>query len=164
MATLAVKNTHRAIYLDTSGNGTTPSYERLGNGVTSFTPSTNPTVDTKHYINMSSPSHSVTAIEKQYAFSADVIKGDACLDYLAGLDGKTGDDVKSTMIDVDLSGTATSGAYPAKKYEVVIAIEQPYSIEGGANQTMSGTFYTNNDAIEGTFDISKKAFTATTTE
>lgn len=158
---LAVKNTHRWIFLDTSGGGTTPSYERLGNGVTSFTPSNSPTVDSKHYINMSSPSHSITAIEKTYSFAADVIKGDACLDYIATLDGKTGADAETTMIDVDMSGTGTSGTYPAKKYEVVISLEQPYSIEGGQNQQMSGTFYTNNDAIEGTFNTSTKTFTAT---
>lgn len=157
---LAVKNTHRAIYLDTSGNSTTPSYARLGNGVTSFTPSNSPTVDTKHYIDMSSPSHSITALEKTYAFAADVIKGDACLDYIATLDGKTGADCQTTMIDVDMSGTGTSGSYPAKKYEVVISLEQPYSIEGGQNQQMSGTFYTNNDAVEGTFNITTKTFTA----
>lgn len=160
---IAVKNTHRAIYLDTSGGSGEASYERLGNGVTSFTPSTNPTVDTKHYIDASSPSHSVTAVERQYAFNADVIKGEACLDYLSGLDGATGDKCKSIMVDVDLAGEATGGAYPAKKYNVLIAIEQPYSIEGGENQQMSGTIYTNGDYEEGTFNPSTKAWTAKST-
>lgn len=161
MATVAVKNTHRAIYLDVGGD--TETYERLGNGVTSFTPSTNPTVDSKHYIDASSPSHSVTAVERQYSFSADVIKGDPCLDYLAELDGETGDDVKTHLVDVDLAGSATGGTYPARKYEVVISLEQPYSIEGGQNQQMSGTFYTNGDCVKGTFDTATKKFTATTT-
>lgn len=159
METIAVKNTHRAIYLDTSNGAGQEAYERLGNGVTSFTPSSNPTVDTKHYIDASSPSHAVTAVERQYSFSADVIKGDPCLDYIAKLDGKTGDDCKSKMVDVDLAGSASAGAYPAKCYNILIALEQPYSIEGGANQQMSGTFYTNGDPVEGTFNPATKAFT-----
>lgn len=159
MATLAVKNTHRQIFIDVSGGAETADFERLGPGVTDFTPSVNPTVETKHYIDASSPSHSISATERQYSFSADVLKGDAVLDYIASLDGKTGDDVKTYMIDVDASGAAASGAYPARKYEVIISLEQPYSIEGGANQTMSGTIYTNGDAVEGTFNASTKTFT-----
>ena len=151
-----LKNTHRAIYLETS-EGT---YARMGEGVTSFTPTNNPTVDTRHYINMSAPSHSITAVEKQYAFSADYLKGDPCLDYIASLDGKVGDDVRTELIDVDMSaGTEPSEGYPARKYEIVIALEQPYSIEGGQNQLMSGTFYTNGDPVEGKFKTATKTFT-----
>lgn len=156
--TTTLKNTHRAIYLSTSNSGT-EAYERLGYGVNSFTPSSNPTVDTKHYIDASAPSHSITAVAKQYAFSADCIKGDPCLDYIASLDGATGDACKTWMVDVDLS-SEEGGKCKAKKYSVLVAVEQPYSIVGGENQQMSGTFYTNGDAIEGKFDTSTKAFTA----
>ena len=159
MATQAVKNTHRQIFIDVSGGGETATYERLGEGVTDFTPSANPTVETKHYINASSPTHKISATERQYSFSADVIKGDPCLDYIASLDGKTGDEVDTYMIDVDASGTGTSGSYPAKRYAITISLEQPYSIEGGANQVMSGTFYANGDPVEGTFNTSTKTFT-----
>lgn len=156
MSTTTLKNTHRAIFLEVS-DGT---YERLGEGVNSFTPSNNPTVDTKHYINASSPTHSITAIEKQYSFAADYVKGDPAIDFIASLDGATGDDCKATMVDVDMSaGTEPSGGYPAKKYSILISLEQPYSIEGGQNQQMSGTFYTNGDHVDGTFKTSSKTFT-----
>lgn len=163
MSTTTLKNTHRAIYLKTSGSGSTEVFSRLGYGVNSFTPSSNPTVDTKHYIDASAPSHSITAVAKQYAFSADCIKGDACLDFIAGLDGATGDDCKTDMVDVDLSSSSGAGTtYSAKKYSVLVAVEQPYSVVGGENQQMSGTIYTNGDAVLGTFDTSTSKFTAST--
>lgn len=154
-----LKNTHRAIYLNVTPAEETAQFERLGKGVNSFTPTSNPTVDTKHYIDASAPSHSITAVEKTYAFSADLLKGEPCLDYISSLDGKTGDAVRTEMVDVDMSaGTEPSEGYPAKKYEIVISLEQPYSIEGGQNQLMSGTFYTNGDAVEGKFKTSTKTF------
>lgn len=157
--TTTLKNTHRAIYLNVNPDEGSAQFERLGKGVNSFTPTTNPTVDTKHYIDASAPTHSITATERQYAFSADYLKGDPCLDYIAGLDGKVGDEVRTEMVDVDMSaGAEPSEGYPARKYEIIIALEQPYSIEGGQNQMMSGTFYTNGDVTEGKFKTSTKTF------
>lgn len=160
MATTTLKNTHRAIYLNTNPTEETAVYERLGKGVTSFTPTDNPTVETQHYIDASAPTHSVTAVEKQYGFAADRLKGEPCLDYIAGLDGKVGDDVRTTLVDVEMdTPTEPAEGYPATLYEIVIAVEQPYSIEGGQNQQMTGTFYTNGDPVKGKFKTATKTFT-----
>lgn len=160
VTTIQMNNTHRAIYLKIADG----KFERLGEGVNSFTPSNNPTVSTKHYINMKSPSNSITAIAKQYSMSADYVKGDPCLDYIEGIEDKIGSDCMSELIDVDMSSPASGGSsgtsYKAKKANITISVTQPYSIEGGNNQQIEATFYVNGDSVEGKFDTSTKTFTA----
>ena len=154
-----LSNTHRAIYLKI-GNST---FERLGEGVNSFTPSNNPTVSTKHYINMKSPHNSITAIAKQYSMSADYVKGDPCLDYIESIEDKIGSDCVTELIDVDMSSPISDGGgtkYKARKANITISVTQPYSIEGGNNQNNEATFYVNGDLVDGSFDTSTKTFTA----
>ena len=154
-----LSNTHRAIYLKI-GNST---FERLGEGVNSFTPSNNPTVSTKHYINMKSPHNSITAIAKQYSMSADYVKGDPCLDYIESIEYKIGRDCVTELIDVDMSSPISDGGgtkYKARKANITISVTQPYSIEGGNNQNIEATFYVNGDLVDGSFDTSTKTFTA----
>ena len=129
----------------------------------SFTPSNNPTVSTKHYINMKSPHNSITAIAKQYSMSADYVKGDPCLDYIEGIEDKIGSDCVSELVDVDMSSPADGGSgssYKAKKANITIGVTEPYSIEGGANQQMEATDYVNGDLVEGKFDTGTQTFTA----
>ena len=156
---LQLSNTHRAIYLKIGDS----KFERLGEGVNSFTPSNNPTVSTKHYINMKSPHNSITAIAKQYSMSADYIKGDPCLDFIEGIEDKIGSDCVSELIDVDMSSPAVGGSsgtsFKARKANITISVTQPYSIEGGNNQQIEATFYVNGDLVDGTFDTSSKSFT-----
>lgn len=159
---LQLSNTHRAIYLKIGES----NFERLGEGVNSFTPSNNPTVSTKHYINMKSPHNSITAIAKQYSMSADYIKGDPCLDFIEGIEDKIGSDCVSELIDVDMSSPANGGSsgtsgtsFKARKANITISVTQPYSIEGGNNQQIEATFYVNGDLVDGTFDTSSKSFT-----
>lgn len=156
---IQMNNTHRAIFLKIADS----TFERLGEGVNSFTPSNNPTVSTKHYINMKSPHNSITAIAKQYSMSADYIKGDPCLDYIEGIEDKIGSDCMTELVDVDMSTPADGGSgssYKAKKANITISVTQPYSIEGGNNQQIEATFYVNGDLVEGKFDTSTKTFSA----
>lgn len=153
-----LSNTHRAIYLKVGDS----SFARLGEGVNNFTPSNNPTVSTKHYINMKSPHNAITAIAKQYSMSADYVKGDPCLDYLESIEDKIGSDCMTELVDVDMSSPVAEGsgtAYKAKKANITISVTQPYSIEGGNNQQIEATFYVNGDQTSGTFDTSTKTFT-----
>ena len=133
----------------------------------SFTPSNNPTVSTKHYINMKSPHNSITAIAKQYSMSADYVKGDPCLDYIESIEDKIGSDCVTELIDVDMSSPISDGSgtkYKARKANITISVTQPYSIEGGNNQNIEATFYVNGDLVDGSFDTSTKTFTAASKE
>lgn len=159
VTTIQMNNTHRAIYLKIADG----KFERLGEGVNNFTPTNNPTVSTKHYINMKSPTNSITAIAKQYSMSADYIKGDPCLDFLESIEDQIGSKCVTELVDVDMSSPADGGSgssYKAKKANITISVAQPYSIEGGMNQQIEATFYVNGDQAEGKFDTSTKTFTA----
>ena len=151
------KNTERWLYIDTTPDQETEKYSRIGKGVTAATPANSPTVQTQHYIDASAPTHSITGLEKTFALTMERYIGDGANDYLAGLDDKTGEALKTTLVVVDLTETASTQvttAYPAKKYEIVVGLDQPFSVEGGASQAMSCTLYTNGDPVEGWFDIS----------
>ena len=127
-------------------------------------PANSPTVSSQHYIDAAAPSHAITGLEKTFALTMERYVGDSANDWLAALDDKTGDDVKTTLIVVDLTATAStqvSTAYPAKKYEVAVGLDQPYSVEGGASQAMSCTIYTNGDPVEGWFDTSDSSWSDT---
>ena len=148
------KNTERWLYIDTTPDQETEKYSRIGKGVTAATPANSPTVQTQHYIDASAPTHSITGLEKTFALTMERYIGDGANDYLAGLDDKTGDALKTTLVVVDLTETASTQvttAYPAKKYEIVVGLDQPFSVEGGASQAMSCTLYTNGDPAEGWF-------------
>ena len=164
-ATITVpKNTERRLYVDTTPGSGSATYGRLGKGVTAATPSNNPTVNSQHYIDASAPTHSVSALEKQFALTMERYVGDEANDWLAGLDDKTGDDLKSTLVVVDMTAEASTQvttAYPAKKYEIVVGLDQPYSVEGGATQAMSCTIYTNGDPVEGWFDTAEMTWSDT---
>lgn len=155
------KNTDTLLFIDTTPSGETPTYARIGEGVVSATPSNNPTVDTKHYINHKGPTNTVTAVAKQIALSMERYTGDVANDFLAGLDGAIGDDVKTTLVKVDSWEGSDEAALPAKKYEVVVAVNNNGTVQGGGVQDMDVTLYCNGDPVEGTFNTSTKAFTAT---
>lgn len=158
------KNTEKWLFIDTTPGEETAKYSRLGKGVTAATPANSPTVSSQHYIDAAAPSHAITGLEKTFALTMERYVGDSANDWLAALDDKTGDDVKTTLIVVDLTATASTQvatAYPAKKYEIVVGLDQPYSVEGGASQAMSCTIYTNGDPVEGWFDTSDSSWSDT---
>ena len=158
------KNTEKWLFLDTAPGTETAAYARLGKGVTAATPANSPTVSSQHYIDAAAPTHSITGLEKTFALTMERYVGDKANDWLSGLDDKTGDAVKTTLVVVDLTAeasTQTATAYPAKKYEVVVGLDQPYSVEGGASQAMSCTIYTNGDPVEGWFDTATAAWSDT---
>lgn len=158
------KNTERWLFIDTTPGEETQKFSRIGKGVTAATPANSPTVQTQHYIDASAPTHSITGLEKTFALTMERFVGDPANDFLAGLDDKTGDDLKSELVVLDrtvAASTQVPTAYPAKKYEVVIGLDQPYSVEGGASQAMSCTIYTNGDPVEGWFDTSDSSWSDT---
>ncbi len=151
----------KRLYLDTTPSGETRLYARIGTGVTTVTPAFNPTVKTVQYINMLSSKNTKTAYNKQYAISGERVVGDAAMDFIMGLAEKVGSDCETTLISYNTWDTATEGAYPAKRYDVMIAVANDGTLAGGDTQAVEATMYVNSAATEGTFNPTTKAFTAT---
>ena len=151
----------KRLYLDTTPSGETRLYARIGTGVTTVTPAFNPTVKTVQYINMLSSKNTKTAYNKQYAISGERVVGDAAMDFIMGLAEKVGSDCETTLVSYNTWDTATEGAYPAKRYDVMIAVANDGTLAGGDTQAVEATMYVNSAATEGTFNPTTKAFTAT---
>lgn len=152
----------KRLYLDTTPSGETRLYARIGTGVTTVTPAFNPTVKTVQYINMLSSKNTKTAYNKQYAISGERVVGDAAMDFIMGLAEKVGSDCETTLVSYNTWDTATEGAYPAKRYDVMIAVANDGTLAGGDTQAVEATMYVNSAATEGTFNPTTKTFTSTT--
>lgn len=151
----------KRLYLDTTPSEATATYNRIGTGVTTVTPAFNPTVKTVQYINMLSSKNTKTAYNKQYAISGERVVGDAAMDFIMGLAEKVGADVETTLVSYNTWDIATEGAYPAKRYDVMIAVANDGTLAGGDTQAVEATMYVNSAATEGTFNPTTNAFTAT---
>lgn len=152
-------NIDRWAYIDKSET-TTAEYVRIGEGVTSMAPSNNPITDTKHYINHKNSTTKVLGFGKQWALSMERFTGDDANDFIAGLSEKTGQEVVTTLVIVEHHDSAAVTAKPATRYEVTVVVGGEGAITGGAAMDMDVTIYANGDGVEGTFNETTKAFTA----
>lgn len=152
-------------YLDIQPGGASPSYELIGEGIDTLTPTQNPQVNTRQYIHEINATTVVTALQKQFAYSGERVVGDPVNDFLASLVDKVGDSLKTTMVVFDSwEETETTGTYTAKKYDVVIAVSNSGDRAGGSSLSISGTIYVNGDPVDGEFVLSTKTFTAADAE
>lgn len=149
------------LYMDVTPNEETPTYEMMGEGITSLTPTQNPQTTTQQYIHEINSTTTITALQKNFAYSGERAVGDPVNDYLASLEDKVGASLQTTIVVCNGWEEAESPAtsLKAKKYTVVIAVSNTGDRAGGATQAIGGTIYVNGDPVEGTFDPSAKTFT-----
>lgn len=144
------------VYIETSAG----SYAEINKGFTGFSKTNNPSVQTQQYIGDVNATSSITALGMQFAYSGERVVGDDANDYFASLDGKVGNDLKSSLVKVNLwEAEGTNTPIPATLYNVVIAVSSDGDLSGGSTQAISGTVYVNGDPVKGTFDRSTKKFT-----
>lgn len=154
--------TNKRLYADTTPTAATRAYARIGNGVTTVTPSYNPTVKTVQYINMPAAKNTRTAYNKQFGISGERVVGDTFMDYLIGLAEKVGGDCETTLVSYNDWDTAVEGAYPAKRYNVMISVTNDGTLAGGDTQAIEATVFVNSEATAGTFNPTTSEFTAST--
>lgn len=81
MTPMGYQNLHE---IDVNPSGT-PSYKRVGDGLTTATPANNESVDTKGYLDDDGGQTSnVTGFQYSISYSGDRIRGDAAQDYIFG--------------------------------------------------------------------------------
>ena len=155
-----IKRKLMAHYIDASTTASTPEYVRLGKDLEEYSAEMSANVNSKQNILGDTSTvidgYEITAsVEPYYAES-----GDALFEKLQGIidERKTLDDLKTTVIEVHLWETETSGAYPAYKEDAIIEVTS-YGGDTTGYQIPFTLHYVGN-RVSGTFNPTTKAFTA----
>lgn len=154
-------------YIDTSMNSGTPTYEMLGDGISSLTEEMNPSEETKHYINMSSDSNNVKSYQRSFeADKEDCVEDeiqkwlDKMVDVLpVGAKAKTSF-VRLRIKDA-VSGSA--GTYKAIKVPCTVSVSSNGGDGGDYNHTVVSVKQCGDD-VHGTFNVTTNTFTEGDTE
>jgi len=152
-----------AHFMDTAPGTSTPTYNRIGEGHSDLSVSTNPEIETQQWIDQ----ESATSFLKSYAISIDAtqiaFKGDPVFDFVDDLGFKQAvlSDAETTVIEARIyKSSTTSGPYPAKRWRVNIAVNN-YGGAGSDPLQHEYTISVMGDPTFGTFDLDTLAFTAT---
>ena len=138
-----------------------PVYERLGNDLEEFSPEMSAQVETKKNI-LGESSILISGYEKTASvepYYADA--GTALFERLQAIidEDQTLDQLKADIVDVKLWDAQSSGAYPAVKETVFIAVTS-YGGDTTGYQIPFTLHYTG-EKVKGTFNVSTRTFTAT---
>lgn len=144
-------------------NGTTDKWVLMGAGFNTLDENPNAQTEAKTYINEKAQSSQVKSYQPQFPFDTDVIADEEAVMalYDVGRNQKVGADAQFEYVRVELFKTATSGAYPARKF--VVSVECS-SVSGAGGEVVKATGNLNvvGDFVDGTFNPSTKTFTAST--
>jgi hypothetical protein len=154
-----------AHFLDTTPDASGTAYKKIGDGVTSLTMNYNPNTVTETYID----ADAATILTESYAPTIPtkqwVWPGDDIFDFIDGL-RQEGPAVlanaATSLVEVRLYETAdTAGtSYPATYWPCAIQFDDVGG-DGGSSAAVSFTINITGDAVDGDFNTSTLAFTAT---
>ena len=153
------------LYFLNTGTGETPVWTLLGKGFTKLDESPNPQVESKTYIHEKSASPTIKSYEPSFPFEAELWRGEAGLMklYEVARQRKVGSDAIVDMIATDFTvdDTGTPVAAPtARRMQMAVEVSDLVTGEGGEVLSMSGNLNQVGEAVEGTFTLATKAWTA----
>ncbi len=155
-----------AYFLNTTPAATTPTYDRIGDGVTTSKMNFSPQKTTETYIHENTAHTTVDSYQPELPMTMKVYPGDDVYDFLEGLldanGGPTiGGNANTQLVVVKLWGTPdTAGtSFPAKRWNVAISFESEGG-EGGGKAEIEFTLNILGSQVAGTFNTSTLAFTA----
>lgn len=159
------KRSKLAHFLNTTPAATTPTYKKIGNGVTTATMNYNPQTTTETYIHEDVAHTSVDSYQPVMPLEMTVYKGDSVFDFIETLrvaGPSIGGNDLTQLVEVPLWGTPdTPGtSYPATRWNVAIQIDSVGG-DGGAKSKVNCTMNILGAGVNGTFNVSTLAFTPT---
>ena len=153
-----IERKYLAHFIDASFGGTSKNYVRLGKDLEEYNEELNPDVEVKkNILGEQSVVHNGYEVQSEvdpfYAYSDDPLYEQLAL---IANERKTGDDCKTTKVDVLLNEDGTSvWAYCEDVYVV------PKSVGGDTSGVqIPFTVYSAGNRVAGTFDVKTKTFTA----
>lgn len=155
-----IERKYLAHFLDASFGDATANYVRLGQHLEEYNEELNPDIEiTKNILGEQAVQHNGYEVQSEVEpFYA--VEGDDLFEQLAMIanERKTGDDCKTTKVDVLLNASGTvAWAYREDVYVI------PNSLGGDTSGVqIPFTIYNAGNRVKGTFDVKTKAFTQAT--
>lgn len=156
-----IKRSEFAAFLNTTPSAT-PTYSRMGKGITGQTIAYNPATTSETYIH----EDAATTIIDSYAPSINTPQtcyaGEPVFEYVDGLrrSRAVGTDAETDILLVYIYASEGSNSYAAEKCKAAIAIEE-FGGDGGAPTSITYTISLNGDPEIGTATISDGTVTFT---
>ncbi len=149
----AIKRSKFAEFLNTTP-GSTPTWARIGKGVSENTISYNANVVTETFIHEDNASNSVDSYAPQIPVTQYAYKGDPVFDYVDGLRKKraTGSECETQLLMVYIYDTDDDQTYVAERNEVAIQVDT-YGGTGGERNQIGYNILFNGDPTTGTATI-----------
>lgn len=150
----AIKRSKFAEFINITPNGTTPTWARIGKGVSENEISYNANVTSETFIDEDSASNSVDSFAPQIAVTQYAYKGDKVFDYVDDLRQKraTGSDCETQILMIYVYDTNDDSTYAAETNNVAIQVDT-FGGNGGERVSIGYNILFNGDSTKGTATI-----------
>lgn len=157
------KRSKLAHFLNTTPSATSPTYKKVGKGVTTGAMNKNPQTTTETYIDEDVAHTTVDSYQPVLPISQTAYPGDSVFDFIDAIDDagpSIGANDLTQLVEVKLWKTPdTPGtSYPARRWNVAIQIDN-LGGDGGAKTKLDYTINILGESVSGTFNVSTLAFT-----
>ena len=156
-----IKRSLFATFINTTPGDGTPTWAKMGKGITSQKISYNPNVTTEQYLDEDNAYSSVDSYAPSLDGQQTCYKGEPVFEYIEALRQKraVGTDLETEVLFVYLYD-GTENSYKAEKNACVIQLGD-YGGDGGGSVQMTYTIGLNGSPVQGTATISNSTVTFT---
>lgn len=152
----------KAYYLDVSEDGLTKDYQLVGYGITSNGKTMNPQSETKQYVNQKTATTVVNSYQVEYPFEGEIIRNDKVIKFLYDIvENETlGKKLQRSLVTFDFPEGESPNLTNVSAKERIVSIEiSEMTREAGNTIKISGSFKAVTDLVDGTFNVTTRAFT-----
>lgn len=144
------------------GTEAIPDWVLMGLGFTTLDENPTAQVEEDTYVNNRNSSGSIASYKNVFPFDTKLITGEEAIDFIFDIarGQLTGSDAETEYCRVELLGGSADSARPARKFKVAIEVSGMPGPAGGAMR-VTGNLRQIGDLVDGTFNVTTPAFTAT---